>query len=379
MRTVNVIFVLLSMFFLLACHDMKNPTHALSKSEKQLSFALDPNTRSSILALFPYLDKNKKEYLTFQNPGKNELLFYNMNSCKLDFKINPDIEGANGVGFFVGYYIHNLDSIFLTTQSLQEITLIDKNAIIKDKIQYEESIDKVPLARYYSTSSIYNPIVLINDALYITPGCNRWAEVNPMCAFISLENKNVNTLPLSYPFFQGAVNKAKRAGVEESLSRCFDGKHFVYSFYFDEDIYIASLDHKSVDKIKIRSKFIDKVRMLDDFGNLTLEDMCANPNYGNLLFDKYRNVYYRVAYPEAEIEKSVKGMELLQYGRKNFSIIILDKDFNIIGETLFPDYTYNSNVMFIREDGLYISNSHYMNPNFSDDILSFVRFNLVEQ
>lgn len=68
----------------------------------------------------------------------------------------------------------------------------------------------------------------------------------------------------------------------------------------------------------------------------------------------------------------------MQYGRKNFSIIILDRDFNIIGETLFPDYTYNSTLMFIREDGLYISDSHYLNPDFSDDILSFQRFDLVK-
>jgi hypothetical protein len=33
--------------------------------------------------------------------------------------------------------------------------------------------------------------------------------------------------------------------------------------------------------------------------------------------------------------------------------------------------------MFVREDGLYISSSHFLNPNFSDDILSFQRFDLV--
>ncbi len=37
---------------------------------------------------------------------------------------------------------------------------------------------------------------------------------------------------------------------------------------------------------------------------------------------------------------------------------------------MFPDYTYNSNIMFVHEDGLYISDSHYLNPNFSDDELS---------
>lgn len=72
-------------------------------------------------------------------------------------------------------------------------------------------------------------------------------------------------------------------------------------------------------------------------------------------------------------------MELLEYGGKNFSIIILDKDLKYIGETKFPDYTYNSKLMFVSKEGLYISSSHYMNPNFSDDLLNFSCFNLVKE
>ena len=106
-------------------------------------------------------------------------------------------------------------------------------------------------------------------------------------------------------------------------------------------------------------------------------ESCERSNYGNLLYDKYRDVYYRIAFPQTEIEdKQINTMELMRYGRKVFSIIILDNQFNIIGETLFPAYTYNSNLIFIREDGIYISNSHFMNPEFSDDILSFHKFEL---
>ena len=72
-------------------------------------------------------------------------------------------------------------------------------------------------------------------------------------------------------------------------------------------------------------------------------------------------------------------LDLMHYGRKCFSIIILDADFNIIGETLFPDYTYNPTMAFIREDGLYLSASHAFNENYSDDWLKFQRFELVKE
>ncbi len=373
------LLAVISLFCLLSCVDKKVQTkesYNLVASDKQLSFALDPNTKTFILALFPFTDETGKEYLTFQNQDQNEILFYDMNSRKLEFKVKPAYEGPNGVGQVLGYYVHTIDSIFLTISGTNEIVLVNRNAEIKDKINYERAEDGTLLTDFCSISSVYQPIIMIDKEMYIMSGCNRWLEKDPISAVINLEVKTIHVLPYYYPSFPGADNKAKRAGIEEHLSRCFDGKHFVYSFYFDETIYIASQDHDSIKEVKVKSKYIDKVRLLDDYGNLTFTDACENPNYGNLLFDKYRNVYYRIAYPETEIEKEVKGMELLQYGRKNFSIIILDKNFNIIGETLFPDYTYNSTLMFVREDGLYISDSHYLNPDYSDDELSFKCFTL---
>ena len=382
MEKIKLISLLLMLLFcFISCVEKKAKTkksYMLEASDKQLSFALDPNTKTFILALFPFTDENGKEHLTFQNQDQNEILFYDMNSGKLEFKVKPAYEGPNGVGKVIGYYVHTMDSIFLTAAYVCNIALIDRNAKLKNVINYEKTTDGTKLTRNCAISSTYSPIVMIDNEMYIMSGCNRWLEKDPVSAVINLKDKTIRAFPYYYLSFPGADNKAKRFGVEEGLSRCFDGKHFVYSYHFDETIYIASQEHDSIKPVKVKSKYIDKVRMLDDYGNLTFIDACENPNYGNLLFDKYRNVYYRIAYPETKIEKGVNGLELLQYGRKRFSIIILDKDFNIIGETLFPDYTYNSTVMFIREDGLYISDSHYLNPDYNDDVLSFRKFNLVE-
>ncbi len=60
-------------------------------------------------------------------------------------------------------------------------------------------------------------------------------------------------------------------------------------------------------------------------------------------------------------------------------IALDDKDFRILGETLFPDNTYNPTIMLVRPEGLYISDSHYLNPQFNDDILSFRKFELKEE
>ena len=93
--------LLMPLFCFISCVEKKAKTkksYMLEASDKQLSFALDPNTKTFILALFPFTDENGKEHLTFQNQDQNEILFYDMNSGKLEFKVKPAYEGPNGVG-----------------------------------------------------------------------------------------------------------------------------------------------------------------------------------------------------------------------------------------------------------------------------------------
>jgi hypothetical protein len=161
------------------------------------------------------------------------------------------------------------------------------------------------------------------------------------------------------------------------MSRCYDGVNFVYSFHFDENIYVTLPDHRDIRRIPVRSRYISKIR----FPELRpprelLRNECENPNYGNLIHDPYRKVYYRIACPATEFEQNEDFKEIYAYGRKTFSIIILDEDFNILGETLFPDFIYASSMMFVRKDGLYISTSHFKNPDFDEDKLCFTCFEL---
>jgi len=50
-----------------------------------------------------------------------------------------------------------------------------------------------------------------------------------------------------------------------------------------------------------------------------------------------------------------------------------------LGEHVFPPYTYNSRLCFVTKGKLYISTNHVMNPDYSDDVLSFQMFELVDK
>ena len=72
------------------------------------------------------------------------------------------------------------------------------------------------------------------------------------------------------------------------------------------------------------------------------------------------------------LERDINWWGKAVYGRKKFSVIILDKGFQIIGETLFPEDIYNSFVFFVNKDGLYISRDYQVGlGNQSDDYMTF--------
>lgn len=105
---------------------------------------------------------------------------------------------------------------------------------------------------------------------------------------------------------------------------------------------------------------------------------CEIPTYGNLIYDKYRRLYYRFAFPETELEDGEDHMEIIHNGRKLFSIMVLDEDLNVLGETIFPEYTYNPNLFFISKNGLYLSVSHFKRPDFDENMLRFQKIELIE-
>jgi len=65
---------------------------------------------------------------------------------------------------------------------------------------------------------------------------------------------------------------------------------------------------------------------------------------------------------------------------KETSIIILDKNFTILGETLLqPTNKYFVRDWFIAKDGLFVSNSHYEYPKLNEDYMSFSKLALQEK
>jgi len=351
--------------------------YELVGTDKILSYEVDNETEYRFSALFPYTDKSGKEYLTFQNTFF-QILFYDLNNENFLFKIQLQREGPNGIPGPGGFYIEDFNNIFETCGATPFLYKIDTTGAVIQKIRYGLTNSGSQIIPQRSISFDYKPLVFIDSKLYLAqqPWQSNPLSKTPLCVVIDTVKQLSYELPCPFPSLIKDDELFTSPADATDFSRIFDGKEFVYSFFYDENIHVINIDHTKVRKYKIKSKYIDRIRMDNRPSDYYLytKQLYGNATYGNLIYDQYRNIYYRIVNHNVELENGPNYGELYVHGHKKFSIMILDKNFNVIGETLFPEWVYCPSVLFVHRDGLYICNNHPMNPSFNEDILSFQCF-----
>lgn len=109
----------------------------------------------------------------------------------------------------------------------------------------------------------------------------------------------------------------------------------VVSHFADHNLYIYDLDGKETIK-NCKSKYINKLpgklSVLEMDNEQLMLKRSSMDTYFGIIFDPYRICYYRFA----RLSDGGKSHNMLN----NFSIMILDENFNIIGEQLFKNAPY---------------------------------------
>ena len=116
----NIIGILGVFILAISCSGGKKESAdaGLELTEDSVVYLLADNVMLEIRALFPFIDKDGHEYLTFQNQLEPEICVYDLQSGEFVKSIFFDREGANGVGMFGGYHVIDFDEIYLP--SLQQ-------------------------------------------------------------------------------------------------------------------------------------------------------------------------------------------------------------------------------------------------------------------
>lgn len=322
-----------------------------------------------------------RNWLFNVNHTNNEIQLYDLDSKVLVKRMIFDLEGPEGVEYISGIHVQSLDSIFLFGYPMQNLQLTDTAGRINANYKYEPPLGYTA-AFVHNAHYNYTPI-LSGDKLLVNTKfgadlrklSDDSLSTKSFSYTIDLKNSEVSLLPIKWP---KGYNESGPKLLDFSMAT--DGEKLVYSLLADHNLYVADLEGNPIGTVEAKSQFVDQVfpsfnEATDRFS--TMKYALASDRYERILYDQYRGVFYRFVFPKVEVQNEEEINQLRRFPRK-FAVMILDKELNVLGETLMPENTYYPGNSFVGKAGLFISISHPENPKNVEDLMSFEVFKLRE-
>ncbi len=339
-----------------------------------LTLAISAQTSTISNGLLGYNDEGK-DYLFNINWLTNSLQLYDVDQAKLIKEIRFAREGPNGVGRVFGFHVLSFDSLLLFTQRGAEVVLTDTSGTVKNKISYQPPLG-FTAAFVHNAYFISQPIVYGHKLIVKAHIEGNYREMTqarlqtfPLAYSINLHNGETEPLPATYP---GNYMSDGLRFFEYSMAG--NGKKLAFSFFGDHRLfYVDTPAEKQLQTVDSRSQYLgEKFPLFPVAGGRadTYRYLFASDRYESLLYDPFRNIYYRIAVPGAE-DLDENRLRELRTAPVRFSILILNQNLEPIGEHLLADNTYLPQNIFIGSKGLYISTSHPNNKEAKEDFLSF--------
>ena len=386
---------LVSCICLFACQDSPKESIAaydigLAESKK-IVLPVDENTYYLSKSMFQF-EEDGREYLQFGNLEKrlHEILIYDIENQNLHKKIPLEREGPNGLPAIWGCIPFNNSNTFLISQhNIGRTTLIDGegNIIRNYNLRQTNGRKGFWIDGRFGISFFHAPSFTKDSIVYFSNGIFRkymigqrmdrdvWKTI-PMFNSLNLKNGNVGTLPINYPdIFTDDVRTPAGGGYSFAYDYNYKHDRLICSFTGYDSIMVTD-NLKQVRWYNGKSRYLKSMRpkVYEADGFDWLRESVESPSYHNIMYDKYRDVYYRIVRHPYELKANESPFE--DPTGREFSIIIFDKDLNIIGETKFPGNKFLYKMSFVGRDGLYISENNLANPEFDEDKLVFACFKL---
>jgi hypothetical protein len=322
--------------------------------------------QSQAVELFESYDSVR--YLCYLNPGKNEILFFFLDSMKLSHKISLAQDGPHGVGKAVGFTVGSLDSIYVTSKGRKILYLVNRNGLLLSNNDYSAACP-LSMSSYSTTKT---PVFVTDTCLYLPllPAGN-WSTITDkqMVSF---------NLCLSLNLTRGAASLCT-AGYPESAYEtrsvqyqwCRGDELYVISFERNDKLY-TTVDFAELKATTAKSNFHRKTESppTNPTPEQYLRYSIETPSYSGIIYDKYRDVYYRICYQGKTTGKDDNLMQLASF-KPSYSILILNKHLEVIGETLLSENQFYPEEYFVAKEGFYISENTVFNENYDEDYLTY--------
>ena len=308
----------------------------------------------------PYFDKeNRKDYVTIWTLATDTLKFFDVQAKKevMSLSFKGLFKNDPGIG---DYYIHSRDSIFVLSRNTNEIALCNfageplktwrvtqpmhsgnTNYILYSVSELKYLNNKIYTAQINTGLGAYNKEF---NKSWFSENSGAILELNPNEVKI---NNKIGSFPK-------ALNENSR-NCQLPSTALNNNEEFIFSFqpFSELDVYAGTGENRQV---KVESIYFKEMPLF-------AEDSLTNGNYIErysveaggylyLYYDRFRDLYYRVylhGMPYENADGTVNTIDDV-----NWSLMIIDKDFKLIGEQLFKGTEYNFRNLLITKEGILI-------------------------
>lgn len=233
--------------------------------------------------------------------------------------------------------------------------IISKNSFLSSNVLYSDN--KFPMQLYPDKSIGFNIFTLDvldhQQQFYVNPIEIKW--------YYDEEDLVLKQMPVYY----SDLYKNKYFGLYNLPGRCYNENKNISVYNFPCDNNILKYDYKTNKgqyfAVKSNNEFQEPYSIDTTSGireKERIKHYMKSSVYSQLLYDKYRKVYYRFyvnGFGKA-IQNSQNNKSIADLKKKQQTIMILDDNLQLIKEIGLPDLRYNEYYSFVSPEGLCMYN-----------------------
>jgi hypothetical protein len=331
------------------------------------------------------IESDSGQYLFYLNPNSKSLQFINMEDGKVANEIVLEYDGPNSMSRRSGIAGLEDDKVW-TTFRPHAIAYFNYKA----EIQFKKNISPGEVDITYVGSDFHKELHQYGDKVFgMQPlfmnhhGMNK-EDIQKHSLVYSYDMVSDQTKWYDVYYAKDYWDIGKKLSDFSWVRR--EDKLYIAPWY-DHEIQVFDMQKEQVTiKVEAKSDHINSFYYVNEIPGTHEEgllNILNNDLYGIILYDKYRDCFYRFFYPgyTDDEEYAIDKLWMLRRSRPFTGVMVLDKDLNVIGEHVFDKFQVHafSNV-FVGEEGLYLSLNNENSPDYDEDHLRYmvVRFDVGE-
>jgi hypothetical protein len=304
------------------------------------------------------------------NSKTHAIDIYDIESGTFTKHLNIKSEGPDAIlGALNGLSLHNKDSIFAYTMA--GLFIIDFNGQLIDYYRIFDYIGQgsgLPtINENFRLNYFSNTGDIFFQMLHPTNNLEANLESSVVSKF-NIRQKEFVKLPIT--FSSKYIDNKGRVGFLRWMNfESAKGDSIFFNAQFDDELLIFNLRTGDLSRKALNGN--DICKPLNNFNDQKawVDHSVENDHRFSILYDKWRDVYYRFVWEGVPVKISDKHYNSML--DKTLSLEVYDKNFKFLKKFNLPENQYNINCWFVAPKGLYISPSHPQSKKMVENILKF--------